>query len=131
MKNGQRIIDKAKPISHHPSQPNMNSSWVNLRGAWVTNFIILVALRIGASVIPGLSTEMAWTVTNVVYLIGHFIMFHWLVGTPFGSQDMGEFDGLTLWEQMDNGDQFTPSKKFLTVIPIFLYTHILVMELEC
>ena len=55
-------------------------------------------------------------------------MFHWLVGTPF-DQDDGEFDGLTLWEQMDNGQQFTPSKKFLTVLPIVMflasthYTH--------
>jgi len=55
-------------------------------------------------------------------------MFHMLVGTPFDT-DHGEFDGLTLWEQMDNGAQFTPSKKFLTALPIILflvsthYTH--------
>ena len=28
-------------------------------------------------------------------------MFHWLTGTPFVEADQGEFDGLTLWEQID------------------------------
>jgi hypothetical protein len=46
-------------------------------------------------------------------------MFHWLTGTPFDA-DQGEFDGLTLWEQIDNGAQFTPAKKFLTALPIVL-----------
>jgi hypothetical protein len=41
-----------------------------------------------------------------------------MTGTPFESQ--GQFDGLTLWEQMDAGVQFTPSKKFLTAVPIVL-----------
>lgn len=47
-------------------------------------------------------------------------MFHWLTGTPFTNEDEGEFDGLTLWEQMDNGQQFTPTKKYLTALPIIL-----------
>lgn len=52
-----------------------------------------------------------------------------ITGTPFGDSNQGEYDGLTLWEQMDEGVQFTPSKKFLTALPIgmFListhYTH--------
>lgn len=43
-----------------------------------------------------------------------------LIGAPFESTQ-GEFDGLTLWEQIDNGAQFTPTKKFLTALPIVLY----------
>ncbi|KAH6582364.1 hypothetical protein BASA60_001969 [Batrachochytrium salamandrivorans] len=40
-----------------------------------------------------------------------------------------EYDGLTLWEQIDGGAQFTPTKKYLTAVPIILfllsthYTH--------
>lgn len=79
--------------------------------------------------IPNISTELSWTLANVLYLVGHFVSFHWITGTPFGESHQGELDGYTLWEQMDNGVQFTPSKKFLTAIPIltFListhYTH--------
>lgn len=55
-------------------------------------------------------------------------MLHWLTGTPF-EMNQGEYDGLTLWEQIDNGAQFTPTKKFLSALPIGLflvsthYTH--------
>lgn len=32
--------------------------------------------------------------------------------------------GSTLWEQIDAGDQFTPSRKFLTAVPIVLYVSL-------
>ena len=32
----------------------------------------------------------------------------------------GKFSKYTFWEQMDSGKQFTPAKKFLTVIPLVL-----------
>lgn len=71
--------------------------------------------------------------TNHTYLSNiksqtSFIMFHYLTGTPF-EWNQGEQDELTLWEQIDNGAQFTPTKKFLTAVPIVLfllsthYTH--------
>jgi hypothetical protein len=48
------------------------------------------------------------------------IVFHWLTGTPF-EFSQNEANGLTLWEQIDGGDQFTPARKYLTAIPIILY----------
>ncbi len=42
-------------------------------------------------------------------------------GTPF--IDQNEYEGLTLWEQIDRGDQFTPSRKYFTGLPILLYLH--------
>ena len=47
-------------------------------------------------------------------------MFHWVKGVPFDFNS-GAYDGLTLWEQIDNGAQFTPAKKYLTAVPIGLY----------
>ena len=41
-------------------------------------------------------------------------------GTPFG-EDQGIYNALTWWEQMDNGQQLTSNRKFLTVVPIVLY----------
>lgn len=49
-----------------------------------------------------------------------FFFFHWLIGTPFDI-NQGEYSALTLWEQIDDGQQFTPTRKFLTAFPIILY----------
>ncbi|OBZ86662.1 hypothetical protein A0J61_05288, partial [Choanephora cucurbitarum] len=49
-------------------------------------------------------------------------------GIPF-ENNQGAYDGLTLWEQIDGGVQFTATRKFLTAVPIVLfllsthYTH--------
>ncbi|ESR52507.1 orm1-like protein 2 [Citrus sinensis] len=48
----------------------------------------------------------------------HF--FHWKKGTPF-ADDQGIYNGLTWWEQIDNGKQLTRNRKFLTVVPVVLY----------
>jgi hypothetical protein len=79
-------------------------------------------LRALFALTPGISNDMAWTLTTVLYLFGHFIVYHWLTGAPFDSTQ-GEYDGLTLWEQIDNGAQFTPTKKYLTALPIMLYAY--------
>lgn len=55
-------------------------------------------------------------------------MFHWVQGIPF-EFNAGAYDNLNLWEQIDNGDQYTPTKKFLLSVPVILflisthYTH--------
>ena len=55
-------------------------------------------------------------------------MFHWVQGVPF-EFNAGAYDNLNMWEQIDNGDQYTPAKKFLLIVPILLfllsthYTH--------
>jgi hypothetical protein len=48
----------------------------------------------------------------------HF--FHWKKGTPFAADDQGIYSRLTWWEQMDNGQQLTRNRKFLTVVPVVL-----------
>jgi hypothetical protein len=55
-------------------------------------------------------------------------MFHWVRGIPFDFNS-GAYDNLNMWEQIDNGDQYTPAKKWLLAVPIGLflvsthYTH--------
>ncbi|CAH1767699.1 4447_t:CDS:2, partial [Entrophospora sp. SA101] len=93
--------------------PNLHSNWVNYKVF---------------SSIPGVSSKASWTFTNLSYIFGSFIMFHWVKGVPFDFNS-GAYDGLTLWEQIDNGAQYTPAKKYLTAVPIVLfllsthYTH--------
>ena len=61
-------------------------------------------------------------------MFGSFLMFHWVRGVPFEFNG-GAYDNLNMWEQIDNGDQYTPAKKFLLSVPIILfllsthYTH--------
>lgn len=77
---------------------------------------------------PGVSQETSWTLTNISYMFGSYLMFHWVRGVPF-EFNAGAYDNLNMWEQIDNGDQYTPAKKFLLSVPIVLfllsthYTH--------
>ena len=79
-------------------------------------------------VVPGVSQELSWTLTNITYIIATYIMFHYVRGVPF-EFNSGAYDNLTMWEQIDDGAQYTPAKKFLLSVPIVLfllsthYTH--------
>lgn len=90
--------------------------------------MVIVCLKIGFNLVPGISPETSWTLTNLVYMVGSYIMFHWVRGVPFDF-NAGAYDNLNMWEQIDNGDQYTPAKKFLLSVPVVLflvsthYTH--------
>ena len=49
-------------------------------------------------------------------------MFHYVTGIPFGNElTAGAYDDLTMWEQIDDGAQYTPAKKWLFCVPVALY----------
>lgn len=97
-------------------------------GAWTIHFVLIACIKIFCDIIPGVSQETSWTLTNMTYMIGSYIMFHYVRGVPF-EFNSGAFDNLNMWEQIDNGAQYTPTKKFLLGVPIGLfllsthYTH--------
>ena len=99
-----------------------------LKGAWTIHIVLIAALKILFDIIPGVSQETSWTLTNISYMFGSFLMFHWVRGVPF-EFNAGAYDNLNMWEQIDNGAQYTPAKKFLLSVPIVLfllsthYTH--------
>ena len=48
-------------------------------------------------------------------------MFHWVTGIPFeDALHGGAYDELTMWEQIDDGAQYTPAKKWLFSVPVLL-----------
>jgi hypothetical protein len=100
---------------------NYNIEWVNNRGTWITYLLLIIGTRVFYGAMPSVSSDMAWTFTNLTHVISTFVLLHWLKGTPFTDRDQGEFRKLTLWEQIDYGQQFTPSRKFLTFVPIALF----------
>lgn len=61
-------------------------------------------------------------------MFGSYLMFHYVRGVPFDFNS-GAYDNLNMWEQIDDGAQYTPAKKFLLSVPIVLfllsthYTH--------
>ncbi|KAJ1919260.1 sphingolipid homeostasis protein orm1 [Mycoemilia scoparia] len=114
------FIQRVSSSKSLDSLVNKNSSWVNLRGSWLTHIIGIVGLKLFFGVIPGLSLETGWTLTNLGYCLIQYLIFHAFVGSPF-DEDQGENSSLTLWEQIDDGEHFTPSKKFLTTLPIALF----------
>lgn len=97
-------------------------------GAWVIHFVLIILLKIIFDIVPHISQETSWTLTNISYMFGSFLMFHYVRGVPF-EFNAGAYDNLNMWEQIDSGDQYTPTKKFLLSVPIILflvsthYTH--------
>jgi len=112
----ETVIDE----SDQSALPNWNSSWVNFKGAWLIHPVMIISLKILYNSLPGVSQELSWTLTNLTYMASSYLMFHWVKGIPF-EFNAGAYDNLNMWEQMDNGDQYTPAKKFLTFVPIVLF----------
>ena len=92
------------------------------------HIVIIVLLKLVFDSLPGMTQETSWTLTNISYMMGSYIMFHYVRGVPFDF-NAGAYDNLSMWEQIDDGDQYTPAKKFLLFVPIALflvsthYTH--------
>ncbi|KAI8384997.1 uncharacterized protein BYT42DRAFT_564321 [Radiomyces spectabilis] len=125
---GDSLHSTDEIVMDQRSMPNFNSSWVNYKGAWFTTLVVIIALKMLYSVMPFLSPDLSWTLTNLSFNAGQYIMFHWVTGIPFENHQ-GAYDGLTLWEQIDGGVQFTATRKFFVAVPILLfllsvhYTH--------
>lgn len=94
----------------------------------MVHIVLICLLKIIYDIVPGVSQETSWTLTNISYMFGSYIMFHWVRGVPFDF-NAGAYDNLNMWEQIDDGAQYTPAKKFLLSVPIVLfllsthYTH--------
>ncbi|KAJ1308814.1 hypothetical protein OPQ81_004502 [Rhizoctonia solani] len=101
---------------------NRNSEWVNGKGAWIIHPMLTFAAKILIDVLPGISQEASWTIVNLGYLLVSYVMFHGITGIPF-DPDLhgGAYDDLTMWEQIDQGAQYTPAKKWLFTMPIALF----------
>jgi len=99
---------------------NINADWVNYKGAWLIHVVLIIVGKILVDIVPGMTQVMSWTIVLQGYLIICYIMFHYVTGTPFDANN-GALDQLTLWEQIDHGAHYTPSKKWLTSLPIALF----------
>lgn len=71
--NTQRPVRLRKPSATAPdknmSLNNPNAEWLNFRGTWVTNVLLVVALKVLFTCVPRMTAEMSWTLTNLTYNI--------------------------------------------------------------
>ncbi|EDO15977.1 hypothetical protein Kpol_499p5 [Vanderwaltozyma polyspora DSM 70294] len=123
-KRSSSIISHVEPETFEDENdqqmlPNMNATWVDQRGAWFIHIVIIILLKIFYNLLPGLNNSWAWTLTNLTYVIGSYVMFHMIKGTPFDFNG-GAYDNLTMWEQINNETLYTPARKFLLLVPIAL-----------
>ncbi|KAI0732785.1 Orm1 type endoplasmic reticulum protein [Fomitopsis betulina] len=101
---------------------NVNVEWVNRKGAWLIHPALIFAGKMVVDTIPGMRQDISWFLVNLTYLSLTYLMFHWVTGIPFQSDlHGGVYDELSLWEQIDQGAQYTPAKKWLMVVPILLF----------
>ncbi|KAL5507934.1 ORM1 [Sanghuangporus vaninii] len=109
---------------------NVNVEWVNRKGAWLMHPLLILMGKALIDSLPGMTPQVSWTSVNLLYNALTYLMFHGVTGIPFQSElHSGAYDDLTLWEQIDDGAQYTPAKKWLICVPITLfllsthYTH--------
>ncbi|KAG6845450.1 hypothetical protein H0H87_009358 [Tephrocybe sp. NHM501043] len=101
---------------------NINADWVNVKGAWLIHVVLIFFGKLVIDTVPGMTQQISWTTVNLMYLALTYLMFHWVTGIPFeGNIHGGAYDDLTLWEQIDDGAQYTPAKKWLVTLPIGLF----------
>jgi hypothetical protein len=85
------------------------------------------------------SVEDSWTAINVLHgVVSHdfllilriadamrcdvqvtFVIFHWVKGSP-DANNQGEYNAMTLYEQIDAGVPWTNTKKFLMLVPTIM-----------
>ncbi|KAK6166692.1 ORM1-like protein 2 [Patella vulgata] len=103
------------------SDTNPTHSYLNSKGIWLTYLLIIFIGHLLVLSIPYFSVALAWTLTNVLHDLAMFVMLHVTKGTPWVTSDQGDARTQTQWEQIDYGQQFTATKKFLTCVPVALF----------
>ncbi|KAH8930422.1 Orm1 type endoplasmic reticulum protein [Atractiella rhizophila] len=119
----KEIQDNDDGFVDEGAMSNYNADWVNYKGAWILHLLLLALAKLILDSLPFLSQNLSWTILNIGYNLVTYIIFHHTLGVPLESQTSnysGVYDRLTLWEQIDEGDQYTPSKKWLSILPIAL-----------
>ncbi|CAF0721958.1 unnamed protein product [Rotaria sordida] len=91
------------------------------RGVWLTYIILVFVLHFILLSIPYITTPVAWTLTTTIHNICSFYLFHLIKGAPWETSDQGLARRFTFWEQIDNGIQWTGTRKFLQIVPIVLF----------
>mmetsp|Transcript_8471 Transcript_8471/g.25478 ORF Transcript_8471/g.25478 Transcript_8471/m.25478 type:complete len:186 (-) Transcript_8471:41-598(-) len=86
---------------------------------FVATYVIFVSCA--CAVVYGLGFNMAEALSagNVLHAVVTFIFFHWAKGSP-DTHAQGDYDDLTVWEQLEGGASWSPTKRIFLVVPTLL-----------
>ena len=105
------------------AETNKNVNWLSSPWFWLAYVLLLCSIRFAIYLFtPPNNEKWGWTALNLTHGVISFYALHWKRGSPIW-EDQGEYIGETVWEQVDNGVAFTPSRKFLMLVPGFLLVN--------
>lgn len=98
---------------------NVAVEWLRNRSSVLVGvYVLFLGLFYGVAATV-LSPTAASTVTNMAHGAVTFLGLHWAKGSP-DPVAQGEYDDLTVWEQIDGGKPWTTSKKILMLVPTLM-----------
>ena len=109
-------FDRMPPPAAHI---NRNAEWVSTAGGWAFILVLIALGWLAAAALLG-DPGVAWTVVHLAHGALTYYLFHWMKGSPVAA-DQGKYDGLTFWEQLDDGVQNTATRKFLLFLPALTF----------
>mmetsp|Transcript_1860 Transcript_1860/g.2946 ORF Transcript_1860/g.2946 Transcript_1860/m.2946 type:complete len:181 (-) Transcript_1860:174-716(-) len=98
---------------------NRNVEWMNYRFFRLSYIIFILVVWAVLHMSQVFSPAEEWTVVNVVHGVTTFVLLHWIKGCP-DETTQGEYNALTVYEQVDAGTPWTTTKKFLMLVPTLL-----------
>ena len=87
---------------------------------FAATYVMLILIVYGAIHGSGYTSEQSLSATNVAHALVTFVFFHWAKGSP-DTHAQGAWNGLTVWEQLDDASVFeSPTKKIFLAVPTFM-----------
>ncbi|XP_071479545.1 ORM1-like protein 2 [Diadema setosum] len=101
-------------------KPSTYHSWLQSRGVWFSYITGVYCMHLLLLSLPFFSVSTVWTLTNTLHSVVTYFFFHHVKGSIW-ADSQGSERYHTQWEQIDNGEQFTATRKFLTLVPVVLF----------
>ena len=87
---------------------------------FVVTYVLILLVVYGAIHGSGYSTAESLSAANCAHAFITFFFFHWAKGSP-DTHAQGAWNGLTVWEQLDDASVFeSPTKKIFLAVPMFM-----------
>lgn len=99
---------------------NPNTAWIHRRGFKRFYVFLIVGIFFVLNAL-GTSKSLNATITLQLHAMMSFLLLHWNKGVPDGGLLQEDDAHKTFWEQLDGDYLYTPTRKFLMAVPIFLF----------
>jgi len=98
---------------------NKNVDWMNRPFFGVSYMGLVLLVSFVLKITQLFDSKDVWTIVNVIHCVMTFFFLHWIKGNP-DADSQGEYNGLTIWEQIDAGTPWTRTKKILMLVPTLM-----------